>query len=86
MKFLFVLAQLKAIVVRKGATREEAMGAEAPPLAKSKLKKRKNWDSIDIFLFQWSEVAWFSQFLIFKIDFDTIKLQKVLNNIILMTL
>jgi len=42
----------------KGATREGAKGAEAPPLAKSKLRNKiKNLVVSIFFVFQCSEVA-----------------------------
>jgi len=41
---------LSLLVVPKGATREWAKGAEAPPLANSKLRKKdKIWDKFDLF-------------------------------------
>jgi len=32
---------------------------------------------------QWSEVAWFGHFMVLKIDYDSVKLQKVTPNVIL---
>jgi len=56
--------------MHKGATSGEAKGAEAPPLAK---QKDKVSDSFNLFVSQWSEVAWFGQFMSLKIDYDTLK-------------
>jgi len=47
-----------------------AKWAEAPPLAKSKLRKK-------ILCLSNPEVAWFGQLMVLKIVYDTVKLQKV---------
>jgi len=67
----------------KGAIRIGAKGAEAPLLAKSKFKKDKISDSLIFFVSQWSEVAWFGQFMVLKIDYDAVKLRKVTYDVVL---
>jgi len=42
-------------------------------------------DSFDLFVYQWSEVAWFGQYGL-KIDYDTVKLQKATYYVNFMTL
>jgi len=55
----------------KGVTRGGAKSPEDPPLATSKLRIRIKYP-IDLifFVFQWSEVAWFGQLMILKIDYN----------------
>jgi len=49
-------------------------GVEAPPLAKSKLRKTVRYQLLLIFyVFQWSKVIW--PFYGFKKDYITVKLQ-----------
>jgi len=54
----------------KGATRKGANGAEAPLLAKSKLRKKIKYQIVLIFFVsRWSEIMCFGQFMVLKIDY-----------------
>jgi len=60
----------------KGATREGAKWAEAHPLAKLRLRNKIKYRIVLIFFVsRWFEVAWFGQFMVLKIAYDTEKLQ-----------
>jgi len=59
---------LKIPFPTKGATREGAKVAKAPPLAKSKLRNKIKYRVFLIFFVsQSSEIAWFGQFMVLKV-------------------
>jgi len=61
----------------KGATREGAKGTEAPPLSKSKVRKKIKYRIVLIFFFCVSVICELRDLanMVLKIDYDTIKLQ-----------
>jgi len=72
-----IFNQVPKWVTFKGATRGGDKGPKVPSLAKSKLRNKiKHRIVLIFFVLQWSEVEWFGQFMILKIDYDTVKLQK----------
>jgi len=82
-----IICSQSYVIAHKGATRRGAKRAEAPPLAKSQLRKKiKYWVLLIFFMSRWSEVTRFGQFIVWKIDCDTVKLRKVTYDVIFMML